>query len=470
MKSSRLAAMGLAGMFLCHSAVAFADTDSDRIKRLEDQLKTLQQEIQRLRDEQASRDREKVTTASAKPGGQKADKPSMTSPSASPAALKFSGDLDTRLDITSNYSRQLGTIPLGEQGTLRGRFRLRMQTPVTNRSDAEIYLASGVNQAPTAGYQTFTDAFRGKNISIARAYFNYYFGDKNNAKTPSLTFGKMQNPFWRGDVGGFASEIFWDNDVNPEGIAGRLPLVNNKNFTLSNTTGFFTITLPSKLFLTGLTTDTYQVGTQFKADSGIFHGALGYYLFDNLNSGLLTPEVTPGGPLDQTPGTSAYLLRSGTGFQSTNAHYAYGPSQFGFGSNTFNILNLSLQAAAKVRPNQIQPFALFEYLNNGSVKVENTGWGITVGVNKSKLADGKATSRGDYTAWVTYRDVDADAALGTFADSDLGAGTDYKGYQIGVNYRFQDNLSFRAAWHDFEGTPFKTTKTTRLFLDFIRYF
>ena len=120
MKSSRLAAMGLAGMFLCHSAVAFADTDSDRIKRLEDQLKTLQQEIQRLRDEQVSRDREKVTTASAKPGGQKTDKPSMTSPSASPAALKFSGDLDTRLDITSNYSRQLGTSPLGEQGALRG--------------------------------------------------------------------------------------------------------------------------------------------------------------------------------------------------------------------------------------------------------------------------------------------------------------------------------------------------------------
>src|SRR5438067_1343459 len=176
MKSSRLAAMGLAGIFLCHSAVAFADTDSDRIKRLEDQLKTLQLEIQRLRDEQAARDRERVTTASAKPIGQPPGEKPMTAPASPAAGLKFSGDLDTRLDVTSNYSRQLGTIPIGEQGALRGRFRLRMQTPVTQRSDAEIYLASSVNQAPTAGYVSFTDAFRGKPISFARAYFNYYFG------------------------------------------------------------------------------------------------------------------------------------------------------------------------------------------------------------------------------------------------------------------------------------------------------
>jgi hypothetical protein len=469
MKSSRLAAMGLAGVFLCHSAVAFADTDSDRIKRLEDQLKTLQQEIQRLRDESAARDREKLAGVTLTPAGKKPAQP-VAAPGAAPAGLRFSGDLDTRLDITSNRSRELGIIPLGEQGQLRGRFRLRMQTPVTNRSDAEIYLASSVNQAPTAGYVTFTDAFRGKNISFARAYFNYYFGDKNNPKTPSLSFGKLLNPFWRGEVGGYASEIFWDNDVNPEGAAVRLPISTSKDFSLSNTTGFFTVWLPSKQLLTGLTTDIYQIGTQFKADAGIFHGALSYYVIDNLNSGVLVPNVTPDGVIDTTPGTSAYLLRSNSGLQTTNAHYSYGPTEFGFGSNTFNFLNLSLQAQAKARPNQPAPFAHFEFLNNGSVDVENTGWGITVGVNKSKLPDGRATSRGDYTAWITYRDVDADAALGTFADSDLGAGTDYKGYQIGANYRFQDNLSFRVAWHDYQGNPFKAHSTTRLFLDFIRYF
>jgi hypothetical protein len=469
MKSSRLTAMGLAGVFLCHSAIAFADTDSDRIKRLEEQLKTLQQEIQKLKDEQATRDREKVATASAKPNGQKQELPPVN-PRPSAGGLKFSGDIDTRFDLTSEHALELGIIPQGDQGTLRGRFRLKMQTPISERSDAEIYLSTGVNSSPTVAYTAFSDAFRGKTISFSRAYLNYYFGNKTNPKTPSLSFGKMQNPFWRGEVGGFASEIVWDNDVSPEGIAARIPITTSKQFTLTNTTGFFTINLPPKQLLTGLTTDTYQIGTQFKADSGIFHGSLAYYVFDNLNSGLLVPNVTPDGFIDNTPGTSAFLLRAGSGLQATNAHYAFGSTEFGFGSNTFNILNLSLQVAAKVRPNKPQPFLHFEYLNNGSVNVENTGFGITAGLNKSRLADGAATSKGDYTAWFTYRDVSADATIGTFADSDLGGGTDYKGYQLGFHYRAYDNLSFRVAWQDYQGTPFKTNKVTRLFMDVIRFF
>jgi hypothetical protein len=342
--------------------------------------------------------------------------------------------------------------------------------PLSERSDAEIYLSTGVNSNPAGAYVTFGDAFRGKAISFSRAYFNYYFGNKDNPKTPKLIFGKMANPFWRGELGGYASEIFWDNDVNPEGVAARLPLVNSRDFTLTNSTGFFSINIPAKNLLTGLTTDTYQVGTQFKADSGFFHGAFSYYVFDNLNSGLLVPEVTPDGFIDTSTAQSAWLLRTGSGLQQTNGHYFYSPSAAGFGANTFNIVNLSVMLAPKVRPNSIQPFLHYEYLNNGSVNFDNTGYGITLGINKSKLPDGKATSQGDYTAWFTWRDVDADAALATFADSDLGAGTDYRGYQIGFNYRIHDNMSFRAAWHDFQGSPQKTNHTTRLFLDFIRSF
>ena len=141
-----------------------------------------------------------------------------------------------------------------------------------------------------------------------------------------------------------------------------------------------------------------------------------------------------------------------------------------FTSFTFNIFNLSVMLAPKVKQGQIQPFLHYEYLNNGSVNFDNQGWGFTLGLNKSKLADGKATSKGDYTAWFTYRDVDADAALGTLADSDLGAGTDYKGFQLGFHYRIHDNLSFRAAYHDYYGYPLKSNHTKRLFLDVIRFF
>lgn len=472
MKLSRLASMGLAGVFLTSGALAHADSDSDRIKKLEEQLKAITVELQKLRDEAATRDKERLAGFPgevAKPAGQKPD--GMAKPTA--PGLKFSGDLDFRLDLTGEHSREIGIIPEGDQGQFRGRFRLKMQTPVTDRSEAEIYLASSVNQSPTAGYVTFSDFSRGKPITFKRAFFNYYFGAKENPKTPFMSFGKIQNPYWRGEIGGYASEIFWDNDVDPEGLAIKVPIVANKKLSVTATTGFYTINLPNKQLFRGLTTDTNIFSTQVKADSGFFHGAISYHVIDNLNSGLLVPTVTASGVnaglTDTTPGTSASLL-SAPGLQSTNAHYAYNNSVFGFGANTFNIVNLSAQLAPKVKPGKIQPFLHYEYLNNGSVNFENDGWGVTLGINKSKLADGKASSKGDYTLWFTYRDVSSDAALATFADSDLGGGTDYRGYQLAGNYRLQDNLAFRAAWQSYQGFPVKTNSVTRLFLDLIRYF
>ena len=472
MKLSRLASMGLAGVFMTSGVLAYADSDSDRIKKLEEQLKLITAELQKLKDDAVARDKERVANLpgeSSKPAGQKPD--AMAKPAA--PGLKFSGDIDFRLDLTSVGSRDIGIVPEGDSGQFRGRFRMKIQTPLTDRSEAELYLASSVNQSPTAGYVTLSDTFRGKNISFARAYFNYYFGAKDSFKTPSISLGKIQNPYWRGEIGGYASEIFWDNDVNPEGAALKLPLVKTKAVTLGLTSSFFTLTLPSKRLFAGLTTDTSIVSTQLKADSGFFHGALSYHVIDNLNSGLLVPQVTStgqnGGLQDTAPAQSATLL-STAGLQSTNAHYAYSSNAFGFGANTFNIFNLSAQFSPKVKTGHLQPFMHWEYLTNGNVKVENEGWGVTLGVNKSKLADGKATSKGDYTFWFTWRDVSSDAALGFLADSDLGGGTDYKGYQLGFNYRIHDNLAFRAAWQDYYGYTTKSNKTTRLFLDLIRYF
>ena len=467
MKYSRLGSLGLAGVLLCSSLLARADTDADRIKRLEDQIKALQEQMQKLKDDQVARDKAQVASTGNQ-GGRPGQPPAK--PPAAANAIRISGDIDTRFDLTGFHAPITGVIPEGDTGRLAGRFRLKLQTSLSQRSDAEIWLQTGQQISPTVAYTNFGDVARGKVVSFGRAAFNYYFGDKANPKTPSLTFGKMQLPFWRGDLGGWASEITWDNDVSPEGIALRLPLVNNKHLTLSDTTGFFAINQPAKNLFTGLTTNIYQIESQLKADSGFVHAAVTLNVIDNLNSGLLVPSVTPDGFIDNRPAQGAFLFTPFIGNQTTNGHYYYAPSAPGLGSNTFSIFGLSVQLAPKVRKNRIQPFMHYEYLNNGSVPTDNVGWGITLGLNKSKLLDGKATSRGDYTAWWTYRDVDPDAALGHFADSDLGAGTDYRGYQLGFNYRIQDNLAFRALWNDFAGSNLKANKISRLFLDVIRFF
>src|SRR5882724_4991417 len=133
MKYSRLASLGLAGVFLCSGVLARADTDADSIKRLEEQVKTLLEQVQRLKDEQALRDKAQLTS-SVNPGGTKKTQPAPGGQPAPASGLRFSGDIDTRFDLTGIHSRQLGVIPEGESGQLRGRFRLRAQMPLSQRS------------------------------------------------------------------------------------------------------------------------------------------------------------------------------------------------------------------------------------------------------------------------------------------------------------------------------------------------
>ena len=108
---------------------------------------------------------------------------------------------------------------------------------------------------------------------------------------------------------------------------------------------------------------------------------------------------------------------------------------------------------------------VYEYLHNGSVNVQNNGYGISLGATK-----GNPLKKGAMTAWYTYRDIDADATLATFADGDLGIGTDYRGFQLGFSWRPYDNFQFRLAYHDFDGAPNKTNSTQRFFFDISRYF
>ena len=69
---------------------------------------------------------------------------------------------------------------------------------------------------------------------------------------------------------------------------------------------------------------------------------------------------------------------------------------------------------------------------------------------------------------VVYWVVDTSAVR--FIGKNLGAGTDYRGFQLGYTFRLQDNLQLRLAYHDFEGAPNKTNSTQRFFFDFARYF
>ncbi len=500
MKLSSLATLGLAGILVGSGVAAQAQevpvkdhpkqqdaAESDRIKKLEEQvnlllrqqsdnakrIQDLMKELQSVKKTDAApaepispitKADQGTVLATIKPAVQGRQRPTVAG--STQPGLQYSGDVTFRFDNTSIGSLQTGLIPEGDQGSFRQRIRLNLGIPLANNSDALIGLTTATDANPTSPFTALGNAFREKPFNIGRAYVNYYLGDKNSPTTPYFLFGKMDNPLWVAKTGGWDSEIAWDHDITPEGIAFKYPvrMKTGSKLSLTNTSAFYSINVPSKQRFIGLTTDIYSIVNQLKAGYGPIQASFGYMNFDNLNSGLFSPIFQPGFGIDPTTATSAFLLRGNAGLQATNGHYGYGPSAFGFGSNTFSIFHFTGQFMPSVK-SKYKPFLVGEYLHNASVPVLNDGYGITLGFTK-----GTNKKRGDMTGWITYRDVDADATLGTFADSDLGAGTDYKGFQIGLSYRLQDNMFTRIAYHDFDGAPAKTGTTRRFFLDFVRTF
>jgi hypothetical protein len=112
-------------------------------------------------------------------------------------------------------------------------------------------------------------------------------------------------------------------------------------------------------------------------------------------------------------------------------------------------------------------FLVGDYVNNLSVDDDNIGYSATIGLRGGGQQGSGVNA---FTLWFTYRDVDNDATLATFADSDLGAGTGYKGFEVGGNYRFHRNLLFQVSYFDFKAFPAKDNEVTRVFFDLVATF
>jgi hypothetical protein len=463
MKLSRFTSLLLVGALLSPGVVARAQPESDAVQQLQEQVKALVEAQQRLRDQEAATEKQLADVQAQLRAKIELGAPP---PTASRAPRIF-GDAGVRFDVINPQSRGTGLIPEGDNGTFRQRIRLNFRTSISHHTEAGLQISTGENPNPASPFVIMGDAFRGKPFSLSQGFFTYHFGNPADPRELVVHFGKMPNPFWRAEVGpgGFYdSEIVWDHDVYPEGIALRVPMTRKgSRIALTNNMGLFLINWVTPQRFIGLLSPIYQFENQLKLDFGPFHGAVGYLFFNNLNQGLHVPIFIPGFGVDTAPATSAFLLRPP--LQVTNGQYGYGAGAFGFGSDQFHIINITTQYLHHNGQGKgLHPFLVGEFLHNYSVPVANEGWGASAGVVRGGAA------QGGWAGWVTYRDVDADATLATFADSDLGIGTDYRGFQIGGAYRLQDNLAFRGLFMEFKGAPRKETSLQRIFLDLVRSF
>ncbi len=131
--------------------------------------------------------------------------------------LKISGDIRVRQDSMWQYSP--GAVDRSRQ---RIRFRLGIAPQI---QDITVFFRMGTGTGEqTSTNQSFDNGFTLKQIWVDQAYLQW-----KAFEWLKLSGGKMQNPIWRT----YASDLAWDDDLNPEGFAEQFDVTINDRF------GFF---------------------------------------------------------------------------------------------------------------------------------------------------------------------------------------------------------------------------------------
>jgi opacity protein-like surface antigen len=126
--------------------------------------------------------------------------------------VTVTGDLRYRYEAVSDDTLNAAP-PAGVTAADRYRDRIRARLAVTAKATDNMTVGIGLTTAegqdPRSGNQSLSGVFSKKPVELDLAYFDWKFAGWGN-----LIGGKMKQPLVKG-----AQNLFWDNDITPEGIA-----------------------------------------------------------------------------------------------------------------------------------------------------------------------------------------------------------------------------------------------------------
>lgn len=297
--------------------------------------------------------------------------------------IELSGDLRYRHETINDDALQ-------ERHRQRIRARVGLDAAITDDVELGLVLATGGDN-PVSANQTLEGGFTRKSIGVDRAYVDWAVNDRLN-----LSAGKMRNPFFR--PGGH--HLIWDSDANPEGVALRY--ATDRWF--ANTGSFWVEERGSdeeSLLLGG------QVGLRGMFGSGLRYTAgIGY--LDYRNTQGQVPFYNGEGQGNSVDGFGNYLF-------------------------DFNIVELFGQLDLEVANRPLRLFA--DLVEN--TEADRYDQGFALGA-----AYGDMSGRGTWEVGYAYQDLEANAVIATFTDSDFaGGGTDGKGHVFEVGYGLAERWS-----------------------------
>lgn len=299
-----------------------------------------------------------------------------------------------------------------EHVAFRGDFRLRYESidreglPTRDRNRYRVRLGADIDLYDdirfVLGLATAANNPVSRNVTFGGNEIDDEFGvdfayvDWQATEALDVFAGKMKNPMFH--PGG--AQLVYDNDLNPGAVAA--------NFS------------PGPWFA-----NAAVVWVQERAaddDSTLYHVQAG-------------AKLPVGKDLSLTAG-AGYLEYSNT---VGNLPFVYalpaGNTVDAEGRYVYDYANVEVFAQLETRFGGWPVLFFAHYVENVEVDVEDTG--IAVGAQV-----GKAKARGDWQAGWQYKDVEADAVVGSFTESDFGGGgTDVEGHVFRARYLLRDGLS-----------------------------
>jgi hypothetical protein len=321
--------------------------------------------------------------------------------------MKISGDLRYRyegIDLQKNGKWTNNSINRN-----RLRARIGIYDKINDEVDLGFRLATGSNSDPVSTNQTEQDAFNKKQIWLDQAYFDWH---PKNMKGFDFIGGKMPQPFYR--VGN--NQLIWDDDLNPEGLAVKYERPINDSLKAYINGGGFWVGHPdtagaastSLWGIQGYLKNTFE-------DKSYLLGGMSYYTYGNIEG--------------QTDIAKLWRTSNFFGNTSSAGTYKYG----------YDIVEGFTEYGTKIADYPVAVYGDVAH-NTEAPSSKSDAWLIGTTFNKAK-------DPGSWQIGYNYREVQSDAVVGQFNDSDFnGGGTNARGHWFNFTYQlaknFQTGLSY----------------------------
>jgi hypothetical protein len=316
--------------------------------------------------------------------------------------MKISGDLRYRYEgIDSQSNGKWG--PSVNRNRIRA--RIGLYDKINDDIDLGFRLATGSSSDPVSTNQTEQDAFSKKQIWLDQAYFDWHPKDITGF---DFIGGKMPRPFYRvGD-----NQLIWDDDLNPEGLAAKYEMPLSDSLKAYINGGGFWVGHPDTAGAAG--TSLWGIQGYLKntfEDKSYLLGGMSYFTYGNIKD--------EGDLQTLWKGSSSFFGNTASG-----GKFKY----------NYDIVEGFAEYGTKIAG---YPVAVYGDIarNTDAPSDKGNAWLIGTTFNKAK-------DPGSWKIGYNYRDIDSDAVVGQFNDSDFdGGGTNAKGHLFNFTYQLAKNFT-----------------------------